>query len=280
VNSTTSSGPNPTTPVSTTSNSTRFWLSKLAHAVHLNTHRGFALAGVACVSLAVALGSQANLRQGAEEVLLAWLQERQDARLTHDDMGDTTVAERVTTVLLHELPEEQAKLTAWIGRKYRVAPDAMAALVAEAYALADATGIEPTAILAVMAVESRFNPFAQSSMGAQGLMQVLTRVHTDKYEPFGGRMAAFDPLTNLRVGVKVLQDCVDRAGSLEGGLRLYVGAVSSTGQFYVDKVFAVQREMAKVTGRTPMFSQQANADKTSDAPAKINNNPPQSAPPA
>ena len=61
-------------------------------------------------------------------------------------------------------------------------------------------------------------------MGAQGLMQVMTQIHSDKYESFGGKLAAFDPVTNLRVGVKVLQECIARAGSVEGGLKLYVGA--------------------------------------------------------
>jgi hypothetical protein len=75
-----------------------------------------------------------------------------------------------------------------------------------------------------MAVESGFNPCAQSTMGAQGLMQVMTKIHSDKYMGFGGKLAAFDPVSNLRVGAKVLQECVARAGSIEGGLKLYVGA--------------------------------------------------------
>jgi soluble lytic murein transglycosylase-like protein len=50
-------------------------------------------------------------------------------------------------------------------------------------------------------------------------MQVMTDVHADKYQHFGGSYAAFDPVTNLRVGVKVLQECIARAGSLLGGLR-------------------------------------------------------------
>jgi hypothetical protein len=90
--------------------------------------------------------------------------------------------------------------------------------------LAAAPRLDPTLILAIMAIESGFNPFAQSSVGAQGLMQVMTKIHSDKYEGFGGKLAAFDPISNLRVGIKVLQECVSRAGSVEGGLKLYVGA--------------------------------------------------------
>lgn len=36
----------------------------------------------------------------------------------------------------------------------------------------------------------------------------------------------FDPVTNMRVGVKVLRECIARAGLLEGGLRYYVGAAN------------------------------------------------------
>ena len=57
-------------------------------------------------------------------------------------------------------------------------------------------------------------------------MQVMTRVHDDKYEPYGGVRAAFDPVTNLRVGVQVLKECIARAGSLEAGLKFYVGAAN------------------------------------------------------
>jgi hypothetical protein len=45
-------------------------------------------------------------------------------------------------------------------------------------------------------------------------------------------------VTNLRVGVQVLFDCVRKAGSVEGGLKLYVGAVATDGSDYVTKVMA------------------------------------------
>ena len=98
-----------------------------------------------------------------------------------------------------------------------------------------------------MAVESSFNPFAQSAVGAQGLMQVMTKVHNNKYEAFGGNHAAFDPITNLRVGVQVLKECIARAGGLEAGLRFYVGAgnLSDDGG-YAGKVLSEQRSLRQV----------------------------------
>jgi soluble lytic murein transglycosylase-like protein len=128
-----------------------------------------------------------------------------------------------------------------------VAPEPISRLVQEAWTIGQRAGLDPTLILAIMAIESSFNPFAQSAVGAQGLMQVMTRVHDDKYEPFGGNHAAFDPLTNLRVGVQVLKECIARAGSLEAGLRFYVGAgnqVDDSG--YAGRVLAEQNHLRRV----------------------------------
>jgi len=98
-----------------------------------------------------------------------------------------------------------------------------------------------------MAIESSFNPFAQSAVGAQGLMQVMTGVHSDKYDNVGGRLAAFDPVTNLRVGVKVLQECIARAGSIEGGLKHYVGAANMKDDGgYAAKVLAEHARLQQV----------------------------------
>jgi Transglycosylase SLT domain len=124
--------------------------------------------------------------------------------------------------------------------------------VQEAWQVGGRAGLDPTLILAIMAVESSFNPFAQSSVGAQGLMQVMTKVHDAKYEAFGGNLAAFDPVSNLRVGVQVLKECIARAGSLEAGLRYYVGAANLEDDGgYAAKVLAEQNHLRLVaSGKT------------------------------
>lgn len=189
------------------------------------THNGFALLGLAVVFACVTLAARPDLRQAGEEKLISWLQDRQVAMLGF--ALEPEASERATAGNPKDLPKEQAAVAFWLSKKYRVAVEPLSVLVAEAYDIGSRTRIDPTLILAVMAIESNFNPFAQSPVGAQGLMQVMTRVHTDKYEGFGGHFAAFDPVTNLRVGVKVLQECIARAGSLEGGLRYYVGAANA-----------------------------------------------------
>jgi len=118
----------------------------------------------------------------------------------------------------------QEHVTRYLSRRYRVAENAIRPIVGEAFSTGRAIGIDPLLILAVTAIESSLNPFAQSPVGAQGLMQIMTRVHSEKFALHGGDHAALDPIANLRVGSEILKDLIRRGGSVERGLQLYVGA--------------------------------------------------------
>ncbi len=212
------------------------------------THNSFALLGLAVAFVAITLVARPDLRQAGEEQLIGWLQARQVA-LMGEPEPEPEPSDRAMAANPKDLPKEQAKVAYWLSKKYSVAPEPVSLLVAEAYETGARVKLDPTLILAVMAIESRFNPFAQSAVGAQGLMQVMTRVHTDKYENVGGKLAAFDPVTNLRVGVKVLQECIARAGSVEGGLRYYVGAANLPDDGgYAAKVLAEHSRLRQVAG--------------------------------
>ena len=216
------------------------------------SHNTLALVGLAAVAVLVFAAGRADVRHQVEVVTLEWLQVRHEERELASGNLLSAVAEpdavaRATAANLQELPREQATLATWISRRYKVAPEPVGALVKEAWAIGQRAGLDPTLILAIMAVESSFNPFAQSSVGAQGLMQVMTRVHDDKYTAFGGNHAAFDPISNLRVGVQVLKECIARAGSVQEGLRYYVGAALLDGDGgYATRVMAEQGHMRNV----------------------------------
>lgn len=119
---------------------------------------------------------------------------------------------------------QQKLVTNWLARRYRVANDAIHMLVSASYLSAKETKLDPLLILSVIAIESRFNPFSESPVGAQGLMQVMSKVHHDKFSEHGGVKAALNPVANIQVGAAILQDYVRRSGSVEGGLKRYVGA--------------------------------------------------------
>lgn len=138
-----------------------------------------------------------------------------------------------------------------LARRFRISADALDGFVSEAYVAGSATGVDPLLILAVMAVESRFHPFAESDFGAKGLMQVVPRFHLDKLAPHGGEEAVLDPRTNIHVGAQILREYVRRTGSLEEGLQLYAGAGDDPTQGYAQKVIAEQRRMADVVARLP-----------------------------
>ena len=223
----------------------RTFASDVADGFFEITHNGFAVVGLTVVFACLMLLARPDLRQAGESQLVTWLNARKAEALGL--VPELGAIDRATARNPHALPKQQAAVAFWLSRKYRVAPEPLSALVAEAYEVGRRNRMDPTLILAVMAVESGFNPFAQSPVGAQGLMQVMTGVHSDKYENFGGKLAAFDPVTNLRVGVKVLQDCIQRAGSVPAGLKFYVGAANLPDDGgYADKVLAEHARLQQV----------------------------------
>jgi soluble lytic murein transglycosylase-like protein len=126
-----------------------------------------------------------------------------------------------------------------LARKYRVSTLAIEPLVLAAQEAGAEVGLDPLLILAVTAVESRFNPFAESVMGAQGLMQVIPKFHQDKLEAHGtDRSGLLDPQINIRIGARVLKESITRMGSLEAGLQQYAGALADADSQYASKVIA------------------------------------------
>ena len=224
------------------------------------THNSFALLGLAVVFAVITLTARPDLRQAGEAKLMSWLLERQEEAI---GFTEPDAIDRATAANPKDLPRQQAAVAYWLSKKYGVAPEPLSVLVAEAFEIGQKAKLDPTLILAIMAIESGFNPFAQSPVGAQGLMQVMTNIHHDKYENFGGKLAAFDPVTNLRVGVKVLQECIARAGSVEAGLRFYVGAANlESDGGYAAKVMAEHARLQSVAGgRAPAYSPGLRAPK-------------------
>ncbi len=148
--------------------------------------------------------------------------------------------------------KQQQFVTSWLSKRYRVAGDAANMLVSTAYLTAREIKLDPLLILAVMAIESGLNPFAESPVGAQGLMQVMSKIHHEKFQEMGGVQAALNPVANIRVGSLILKDYVTRGGSVEAGLKTYVGAAAfATDDGYGSRVLAEYRRLKQVsTGKS------------------------------
>lgn len=147
-------------------------------------------------------------------------------------------------------------LSEFLAKRYKVSQAITLDLVTMAHAAGHQMGLDPLLIIAVMAVESRFNPIAESVMGAKGLMQIIPRYHLDKFREVGGeKYAVFDPQTNILVGSQILKDYLSRTGSLNGALQMYVGASSEEDDPYIGKVMSeklrLQQVIRKSTNRAP-----------------------------
>lgn len=169
-----------------------------------------------------------------------------DAHISFANALSATVAGEPTP----GLTKAQAQaLRSYLARKYKIAQSVAGALVNTAFVIGKERDVDPQLLLAVIAIESRYNPYAESHVGAQGLMQVMPRVHKDKFEVFSeGTVAALNPIANMWVGSQILTDCIKRRKSLEGGLACYVGATGPGDGGYGAKVTAEWRRIALASG--------------------------------
>lgn len=140
-------------------------------------------------------------------------------------------------------------LRSYIARKYKIARSVAGVLVKTAFSVGKELNLDPQLLLAVIAIESRYNPYAESHVGAQGLMQVMADVHKDKFARYGNAAdAAINPIVNIRVGSQILADCIKRRGSVQAGLACYVGASGADDNGYGNKVLAERRRIALASG--------------------------------
>jgi soluble lytic murein transglycosylase-like protein len=199
-----------------------------------------ALVGLAAV-LAIALPASRDtlLRQAA-----ALLQAAEAAAGTVSAAGQIQVAAADSAQ-----EREQRAVTEFIARRYRVSEEATAGFVATAYRAGREFSVDPLLILAVMAIESRYNPVAESPMGARGLMQVIPRYHPDKLLEHGGEQALLDPEVNIQVGARILREYLRRFGETETALQMYAGAFDEPTSQYAGKVLAEKARLLQVLTR-------------------------------
>lgn len=151
------------------------------------------------------------------------------------------------------LQDRQARLRLGqhISNAYATPVSLAGDIVDEAFLVGRQLQIDPLLLLAIIAVESRFDPQAQSPRGAQGLMQVLTVVHADRFDAFGGVTAAFDFAANIRIGAQILSEYLRRHESIDLALKHYVGAARMAhDQGYAAKVGRLRDQFETVARRS------------------------------
>ncbi len=137
----------------------------------------------------------------------------------------------------------------FVSRRYKVAPEALVPVFLAAQSVAREHRLDPLLIIAMIGIESRFNPFAESVSGAKGLMQVIPGFHLDKVPQGAGEQPFLDPVTNIQVGVQVLEEAIRWRGSLTAGLQHYGGAFDDPEQEYANKVYAEKQRLEQAVRR-------------------------------
>ncbi len=146
-------------------------------------------------------------------------------------------------------PPMQAALD-HLARRYRVSNQALVPIFAAAQAVGRERRIDPMLLIAVISVESGFNPYSQSVMGAQGLMQIIPRYHQDKVPEGAGDLPFLDPVTNVSIGAQILQESIRRNGGVMAGLQQYAGAADDEEQAYANKVMAEKQRLEQLPRRS------------------------------
>ena len=168
--------------------------------------------------------------------------------LAADPFGEnpTVAAGPIQARMETPLEREQRAVTEYIAKRYRVADTAVAGFVAAAYRAGEQYSVDPLLILAVMAVESRYNPVAESTVGAKGLMQVIPKFHLEKLMDHGGEQALLEPEVNIQVGARILREYQRRFGDTETALQMYAGAFDEPTAQYAAKVFAEKARLESI----------------------------------
>lgn len=140
----------------------------------------------------------------------------------------------------------QRVMVDYLTRRFSIATAPTERVVGTAFRAAEESGLDPLLVLAVISIESRFNPIAQSVMGAKGLMQIIPRYHRARLLEHGGEEAVLDPESNILVGTKILQEYVYRSGTVEAGLQTYNGALRDESAQYAQRVLAERDRLEQV----------------------------------
>lgn len=158
------------------------------------------------------------------------------------------VAEKLEPVTKPLSPRMQTAL-GYVAQRYRVSAAALVPIFEAAQTVGRAQHFDPLLIVAIIGIESGFNPLAESPMGAQGLMQIIPRFHQDKLPEGAGESPFLEPAINIQVGALVLEEAVRQHGGLVAGLQQYGGAVGDEEHAYANRVLAEKQRLEQAVSR-------------------------------
>jgi soluble lytic murein transglycosylase-like protein len=166
--------------------------------------------GLALAQPASANSPDLNQRQPIDDELKTELKQ---AILAADSFEDRFDAEVWLTAMAHKL------------KRYIKDPKERLSILRKVHKEAKRAGLEPELVLAVIQIESAFDSYAVSVVGAQGMMQVMP-FWKKEIGRVDDNLINID--TNLRYGTTILKHYIDREkGNIATGLARYNGSYGS-----------------------------------------------------
>lgn len=217
--------------------SQRFLIARSAAAVAHFLHLDAAMLGLVLLLVGAGTSGMAALRAVSSAV--------SDLSVAADARPFPKGQERSTPSLTPPL----AAVLDYVAQRYRVAGEALLPIFETVQTVARQRHMDPLLLIAVISIESRFNPISESPMGAQGLMQIIPRYHADKLTDVAANAPFLDPVTNVQIGARILQEAIRRQGSLMAGLQYYAGATDDEEQTYAAKVLAERLRLEQAARR-------------------------------
>lgn len=104
-----------------------------------------------------------------------------------------------------QLSDEQQAAAVWVSQ-HNVSHKLATTIVHAVWYYSDLNRLDPHHVLAMIRLESRFNPQAVSVEGARGLMQVIPKWHRDKL----AKRNPHDPVVSIEVGTSIMRDCLNK----------------------------------------------------------------------
>ena len=173
-------------------------------------------------------------------------QERVNTWINLLEFNDKRVSDSIVSQTDLEREFEKIRVAKWISRKYRVSNEAVMDIVEMSFSAGEKFNVDPYVVIAVIAVESSFNPLAESGAGALGLMQVMPLIHRKKFEKHGGFEKSLEVKVNIYVGTEILKNFYLRYGNYQRALLAYVGVSQTSNSSYPKKVLRLRDRLKKL----------------------------------
>lgn len=148
------------------------------------------------------------------------------------------------------LDPKAQKAAEYIASNYRIAREAAELIAREAYKSGKENNVDPLLILAIIGIESRFNPISESQVGALGLTQTMPEAHPEKIATINRDQGhILNIADNIQIGSKIIGEYMRKFGNNSVlALQQYNGSLKDKSRIYSTKVLELRAKFAHAVG--------------------------------